>query len=314
MKGNLMSFSEPPVVESASVAHPPPLPPPERTFNERYPFPLHVEACLITVALIVLQVIVGMMIGVVFAIVASVRERGYQEVMAENMHLMFVANVLAFAPFLVYGWWRVAGPFKKRFGLEPVSAGVVVSAFLLAVGTNITLSEFDNILRNLVTLPRFGSELFQDLFKQPLTALVVVGIVAPFTEEPLFRGLMQLGLMRRGHRWWAVVFTSLLFAVMHLSPGQIPPTFLIGLALGWICLRTRSLWPCILAHAVHNSVGVFAEMFAPGAIPGYNTPPELLQYQPAWFTAIGVAALAIGVLGMVFATRGMLEPEPDAPA
>ena len=32
------------------------------------------------------------------------------------------------------------------------------------------------------------------------------------------------------------------------------PTFMLGLAFGWVYLKTRSIWPAIFAHTLHNTV------------------------------------------------------------
>jgi hypothetical protein len=36
-------------------------------------------------------------------------------------------------------------------------------------------------------------------------------------------------------------------------------TFVLGLALGWLTLRTRSIWPAIMVHALHNLIAVRGE-------------------------------------------------------
>ena len=76
----------------------------------------------------------------------------------------------------------------------------------------------------------------------------------------------------------------------------------MGVALGWIFLRTGSLWPCIVGHAIFNSHSVILTKLLAINIPGYN--PEMLdlrivEFQPLWFDMLGLAAIAVGVFGLV---------------
>ena len=39
-----------------------------------------------------------------------------------------------------------------------------------------------------------------------------------------------------------------------LSVEKLLPTLILGFALGWVAIKTNSLWPCILLHALHNGL------------------------------------------------------------
>ncbi|MDX1964466.1 MAG: CPBP family intramembrane glutamic endopeptidase [Pirellulales bacterium] len=112
-----------------------------------------------------------------------------------------------------------------------------------------------------------------------------VVIMAPLTEELLFRGLLQNWLRRRLAVWsppspaidpnmeqteqaprqffgWerrlnqaapAIVLTSLVFALMHLGQGPAPiPIFFLSLGLGLLFELTGRLWPGIVVHLMLN--------------------------------------------------------------
>jgi len=78
---------------------------------------------------------------------------------------------------------------------------------------------------------------------------VVIG--APVTEELLFRGLLLRTFQRTG-RTFAIVASSLLFAMMHGNFIQSVPTFLIGLVLGYVAVKCGSILPGILIHMINN--------------------------------------------------------------
>jgi membrane protease YdiL (CAAX protease family) len=92
-----------------------------------------------------------------------------------------------------------------------------------------------------------------------LLALMIV-LVGPVEEEVLFRGVLLPRLMPRLGAAWAIVVTSVIFAVLHEGFGREPlglrPTavFVIALAFGWARLRTGGLSAPIAMHVVTNAI------------------------------------------------------------
>lgn len=97
-----------------------------------------------------------------------------------------------------------------------------------------------------------------------VTAAVVVG---PVTEELMYRGVLLRALAVRG-RAFAVIVSSLVFALVHLSGLDmnrllasaavfLPPLFLLGLILAWITQRTGRLGPAIFLHSGWNLLSAF---------------------------------------------------------
>jgi len=60
----------------------------------------------------------------------------------------------------------------------------------------------------------------------------------------------------------SLLLSSLLFGIFHFDPGAIVPTFILGLALGWVYLKTGALWPAIFAHGLHNSLAIMLAKYA----------------------------------------------------
>jgi uncharacterized protein len=74
-------------------------------------------------------------------------------------------------------------------------------------------------------------------------------------EELLFRGLIQREVTNVFGWKWALIFTSVLFAVMHLTWRSIPElgfVFVAGMIMGLLYLKTKSLVAPILYHAFNN--------------------------------------------------------------
>ncbi|MGK9451206.1 CPBP family intramembrane glutamic endopeptidase [Acidithiobacillus caldus] len=96
--------------------------------------------------------------------------------------------------------------------------------------------------------------------------ILLTVILAPVTEEIVFRGAGLAGLRRRLSPWVAGSIVTLLFVLAHV-PSKIdnfhyPEALLIIAALGtallWLRLKYRSLWPSIFLHALWNGAAVMA--------------------------------------------------------
>lgn len=86
--------------------------------------------------------------------------------------------------------------------------------------------------------------------------LVVVAacVAAPLCEELAFRGVIQPALSARWGAVKGLVLAAALFSLMHVNPILAPALFELGLVFGLVVIRTGSLLPAILMHAVHNSL------------------------------------------------------------
>ncbi len=93
-----------------------------------------------------------------------------------------------------------------------------------------------------------------------LLALLLTAVQPALFEEWLCRGILWVTIRPITSRWTAILLTATVFAFLHGLNGafllEIPHRFAMGLALGWLRARSASLWPCVLAHFVHNGVAV----------------------------------------------------------
>ncbi len=89
-------------------------------------------------------------------------------------------------------------------------------------------------------------------------AWLLVGLWGPVVEEIFFRGFLLGGIRRHMGAFPALLVSSGIFALFHIEPGLYVPTFLLGLAFGWVYLKTGSIWPPIVAHTLHNTLAIVA--------------------------------------------------------
>jgi membrane protease YdiL (CAAX protease family) len=113
-----------------------------------------------------------------------------------------------------------------------------------------------------LTPPDTAQEALDEAGDSIVVTIVLVGILGPIAEEIFFRGYVLPGLVKRFGIGWSLLLSSLIFGLFHIDPGAIVPTFALGLALGWVYLKTGSIWPAMFAHGLHNTVAVLIAKYA----------------------------------------------------
>ena len=86
-------------------------------------------------------------------------------------------------------------------------------------------------------------------------SFIATAIVPALVEEFACRGII-LGLLRKHGEGFAIITSSIVFGVMHGNFEQIPFATFAGLIFGYIYVKTNSIWPSILVHAINNAVSV----------------------------------------------------------
>lgn len=82
--------------------------------------------------------------------------------------------------------------------------------------------------------------------------LLYACIIGPFMEELMCRGFL-LKRARVFGDWTAVVFTSIIFGLMHGNIAQFLYATVIGMVLGYIAVKTNSIRYAVLIHVIINS-------------------------------------------------------------
>jgi hypothetical protein len=94
--------------------------------------------------------------------------------------------------------------------------------------------------------------------------LLTAAIAAPLFEETFFRGFLLPSLTKYFSTWQAILLSSVLFAVVHLSLSEVIPLTTLGIVLAFVYTRTQNLMASVLLHALWNS-GTLLTLFLLGS-------------------------------------------------
>jgi membrane protease YdiL (CAAX protease family) len=133
-----------------------------------------------------------------------------------------------------------------------------------------------------------------------LLSAALTCVLAPICEEILFRGFIYKALCSWRGPWPAAVLTGLAFGGVHA--GSAPAVDLVPLAvLGFgLCLlyrRTGSLYPCIAAHSLNNSLAF-------GALENWGWQIPALM---------GASLALIALIALALQRTGVIAPPPGGP-
>jgi len=140
-------------------------------------------------------------------------------------------------------WKRARQAGVAYLGFVPIYVGVMLVQTSFAGRLGIDTQEQEAML------------VIENTTSGTILAIVILFavVVAPLTEELYFRGFLLPALRKRLSAREAILLSAFFFAVIHRPWIALVPIFLLGVLLGYVCDRTRSLAGPIVIHAAHNA-------------------------------------------------------------
>jgi len=89
---------------------------------------------------------------------------------------------------------------------------------------------------------------------------VTTTLLAPLFEEIIFRGILLPTLSRDFGVISGIIVSAFIFALAHLSLGEMPPLFVLGIGLGITRIASGSLFSSVIMHSLWNGL-TFLNLF-----------------------------------------------------
>ncbi|TGL60444.1 CPBP family intramembrane glutamic endopeptidase [Leptospira sarikeiensis] len=245
-------------------------------------------------ALCTITVIAGGVIGVLFFAIQSIGK-----LKIDQKLIMAMGNSLSFGFAIWVGLKISKQKYKEVLRLNLPDWKESVSFIIAAIGFSIVLSELDNIFSIFFPKWELFTNLVQGIFNGDNIFLlaILLSVVAPLTEEFLFRGVILDRFLRSYSAWASFLLSAFFFGLIHLNPWQFIGSSILGVYMAWIVFKTNSIANSILVHAVFNGTPILILYGFKLEIPGFSIPfPSKIQVlQPLWLDLLGLLITCFGL-------------------
>lgn len=166
---------------------------------------------------------------------------------------MWVGAIVAFDYFVC----RVQTGKKLKFDFSTKDATTYMIIFPMMFGMMLITEVVTNFIPTegafFGELYRYFKGLMDLMISEPLSMFILAVIIAPIFEEIVFRGIIMKGLINAGiSPNKAIIFSAVVFGLVHLNPWQLVGGVLLGFVLGKVYYYTQSLLMPILLHTFNN--------------------------------------------------------------
>jgi hypothetical protein len=164
-------------------------------------------------------------------------------------------DVLKLMAIVVITWaaicWRDTIPAVRN----RASISWFVFAALMGTMTAVFASFYGDVLGAIIAAPKISPA--QPYLDAGCGWLAIIGITAVYPaiiEELAFRGIIVPGLRRVLSDKETIAVSGMMFMILHLNVLSAPALLAGGIILGYMRIRSGSLWPGVLTHFTHNAL------------------------------------------------------------
>jgi membrane protease YdiL (CAAX protease family) len=196
--------------------------------------------------------------GIVVAVIAAVAGASLGHPPPVVGLISTVLQDVAFVASAVFFASQIARPRPADFGLRPAPIRRATVVLGIGYASFIGFSAIWVAALNIKDKEKLIDQLGANNSAVALVSVCLLTcVIAPICEEFFFRGFFFTALRNWCGPWVAAAITGLVFGAIHA--GSAPAGYLIPLAFfGFIlCIvywKTGSLYPCIVLHALNNSI------------------------------------------------------------
>lgn len=230
---------------------------------------------LLALAIQFLVVLAGFVLKIMFLIsqdpslINDLASPGFlYQLLGDSQFLMLLSAIYGVISALVLGFWywkRFVPKEKKHRDISDVlNPGMFLGLILLMVGMQYISTYLIAIVAaiNPAWLLAYESLMEQAGFGNVTLVLALYSIlVAPISEELIFRGVTLRYAAKAMPFFLANIFQAFLFGLFHGNVVQGTYAFVVGLFCGYVCMKGGSIYLSILFHMLFNLWGTFASDF-----------------------------------------------------
>ena len=210
--------------------------------------------------------------------------------MAQSLAVIYpVAMVLSVAGLLIYRRLRRGTSKIAHFSIKGFDPSMLLSAFVLMLALQFVMEPLIELM------PEAPTTIGRGFF----TVLVSV-IFAPIFEELICRGIVLESFRAKYGVFAAWIWSSIFFGLIHGHLTAMFSAAILGLVLGYVYLRSNSIFSVIILHALNNGLALALMAFGLNDSTFREIIPSTEIYWGIW-----AAALLIVIIGTVTMVRNL---------
>ncbi|UZQ49154.1 CPBP family intramembrane glutamic endopeptidase [Clostridium kluyveri] len=166
--------------------------------------------------------------------------------------VMFIITTILFHVLYGIKGKNISGKSSKKFTVRSVFYVTIVILGSRVISNDLVVFILTPFSKMLMTKSML--EALNEVVQVPFLAYVY--ITGPAMEELVFRGVILGGLLKTYSVKKSIIISSILFGVVHLNGIQFINAFLLGILIGYIYVKTKSMYLCMYFHILFNTIDV----------------------------------------------------------
>ncbi len=213
-------------------------------------------AGLAVLGFLFIQFLASFVIGVLAVFMSNNTPEYIQSILNNYLITGIISILSCVLPFSVYALIAKVD-IKSSYKKSNLRAGFKVSLYFIAIGVCMAANYVSDIVQRIFSI--FGLQpIMPDIYvpKDPANIIIffiAIAVIPAIVEEFATRVVLLNSLKKWGEKF-AIIISATVFGLMHGNFVQIPFAFVVGLMLGYLAVKTGTIWLSMLVHFSNNFI------------------------------------------------------------
>lgn len=202
------------------------------------------------------QIVGGIVIGIVAAVQGIMSPEGITNFMNNNLAFILIPSMIISLIIYYFMYKNNEKRFFERCNFKKIKASSAIFITLISLSMSaIIIGASEYVIKY---FPSYSDT--SDMIKSSMgnvIGIAAIVVLAPIFEEILFRGLILSEIKEKANIIVTVIVQGVLFGLYHMNPFQSIYASLLGVTLGFICVRVGSVIGSMIGHITFNLCGTF---------------------------------------------------------
>lgn len=195
--------------------------------------------------------------------VALIFVLGYFDIINDSyLSTFLIQGVVMFAmPIILYSL-LVTKSVKKTFsdfGFKKISIFVLLCSICLGIVLFFINNYVADVFFTILSIFGYDNSVNISLSvnNQIGIEFLLTAIIPGICEEVLHRGMYMRGSKKQGYTRYGLLFSSILFGLMHLNIQQFFYAMILGFLMGIVVIVADSIYPAMIIHFINNALSIY---------------------------------------------------------